>query len=252
MRHLILPVSLLAASTACGQKPQAPAHDHGSHGSHAPAPTVEHGADDVMSGGHGAHATATHRAHLRLSPARPGTAADTARAREILTTLRLAVSPYADTAAAVADGYRMFAPGVKQRVYHFTKGRHAVRNEFGFDAARPTSLLYERGADGRLRLAGAMYTAPRRSKPEDLDARVPLSIAQWHLHTNVCVPGRSERERWRERRGGQMVFGPAGAVATKADCDAVGGKFHEEVLNWMVHVDVRKGDDVAGAFGERH
>jgi hypothetical protein len=205
-----------------------------------------HAADAAMQ----THAAAS--PHLRLSPARPATAADSARARAIVAELRGALAPYADTAAAVADGYRMFAPGVKQqRVYHFTKRRHALRNELGFDAARPTSLLYARGADGRLRLTGAMYTAPRRASPDDLDARVPLSLARWHLHTNVCVPPRGARERWRETRNGRMLFGPAGDVATRADCDAAGGRFHAEVLNWMVHVDPFAAD-IGSAFGDHH
>ena len=134
---------------------------------------------------------------------------------------------------------------------HFTKGGHALRNTFGFDAARPTSLLYAPGPDGRLRLVGAMYTASRRADPADLDARVPLGLARWHLHTNVCVPGRRARERWAETRNGRMVFGPAGDVATERDCDAVGGRFHEEVLSWMVHVNPFA-ESLAEAFGEHH
>jgi hypothetical protein len=35
----------------------------------------------------------------------------------------------------------------------------------GFDPARPTSLLYHREPDGKLRLIGAMYTAPQRADP---------------------------------------------------------------------------------------
>ncbi|MFL5578759.1 MAG: hypothetical protein ACJ8AO_00155 [Gemmatimonadaceae bacterium] len=248
MRHLILsPVAgLLAASTALAQ---ASKHEHAQHD--APDP-VEGQAHGVMSSRAGAPAHGRSSAHLRLSPARRATSADSARARAIYDTLRRAIAQYADTTAAVKDGFRMFAPGVKnQPVYHFTKGGNARRNERGFDAARPTSLLYER-RDGRLRLVGAMYTAPRGSTPAELDARVPLGIAQWHLHTNVCVPKRRQRERWRETRGKQMKFGPAGAIATRADCDVADGRFHEEVLNWMVHVNTAQGRDLKVAFGERH
>lgn len=196
-------------------------------------------------------------AHLRLTPPRPASASDSARAREIGRVLRQAVARYESVDSAVADGYEQFAPGLKrQRVFHFTKRGHALRNEFGFDAARPTSLLYAPDAKGQLRLTGAMYTAPRRSSLEQLEARVPLGIAQWHLHTNVCVPGRGERERWGELRDGKMVFGLLSPIATEAACTAVGGRFHEAVFNWMVHANfaadggaVTWGDDGAAHAG---
>jgi hypothetical protein len=82
---------------------------------------------------------------------------------------------------AVADGFRMFAPGMKQQhVYHFTNYLNALEEAFRFDATRPTSLLYERQPDGRLKLIGAMYTMPRRSSLDQLDARVTLSVATRH------------------------------------------------------------------------
>src|SRR5215208_7073196 len=251
MRHLILsPIAgLLAATTALAQ---APKHEHAKAEKHDAPDPMEKQAHDAMGSRTGARAHGAHSAHLRLSPARRATAADSARARAVLDNLRRVVAQYEDTTAAVKDGFRMFAPGVKhQPIYHFTKGRNARRNELGFDDGRPTSLRYERGRNGRLRLVGAMYTAPRGSTPAELDARVPLGIAQWHLHTNVCVPKRRQRERWRETRGNQMKFGPAGAIATKADCDVAGGRFHEEVLNWMVHVNTAQGRDLKVAFGER-
>jgi hypothetical protein len=47
-----------------------------------------------------------------------------------------------------------------------------------------------------------MYAAPKRFGPEKLDARVPLSVAQWHKHVNWCVPRKGEMARWREQKGG--------------------------------------------------
>ena len=82
-----------------------------------------------------------------------------------------------------------------------------------------------------------MYTAPVTATMEELSARVPLGIAQWHLHTNVCTPKRGENARWSETRDGKPVFGPQGGIATKEACDAVGGQFRETEFNWMVHVD---------------
>lgn len=212
------------------------------HAQHADA---ESGATAVMSG------AMIETPHLRLTPPRAATAADSARARAIAADLKRAVARYAQVDSAVADGYEQFAPQLKQqRVFHFTKKRHAFRNEFGFDAARPTSLLYSRDERGGMRLVGAMYTAPRRSSLEQLDGRVPLGIAQWHLHTNICVPKRRERERWSEIRDGTMVFGLLSPIATEEACDAVGGRFHEAVFNWMVHANF--GADGSVTWGDDH
>jgi hypothetical protein len=175
--------------------------------------------------------------HLRVTPLRPATAADSARASAIADSLRRAIGKYRDVRAAVADGYVRFTPERRQRVVHFTHRGHAARNDVDFDPGRPTSLLYRRAPGGALVLAGAMYTASKEASIEELDARVPLGIAQWHLHTNVCVPRRGESERWREVRDGTPVFGPQGGISTREACDAVGGHFRETEFNWMVHVD---------------
>ena len=49
------------------------------------------------------------------------------RAAAITRELRTALLKYRDTSAAVADGYRMFLPGLKQqKVYHFTNSWRAM------------------------------------------------------------------------------------------------------------------------------
>jgi len=174
--------------------------------------------------------------HLRATPPRPATAADSARAKAITDSLWRVVQQYRDPRAAVRDGYTRLNPDRRQRVIHFNKRSNAAQNESGFDPGRPTSLLYNRAPGGKLVLAGAMYTAPTTASLEALDARVPLGIAQWHLHTNVCTPKRGENARWSETRDGTPVFGPQGGIATQAACDAVGGQFRETEFNWMVHV----------------
>ncbi len=173
--------------------------------------------------------------HLRVTPPRPATAADSARASAIVDSLRHSILKYRDVRAAVADGYVRFTPERRQLVVHFTNGRHAARNDSAFDPARPTSILYRRAPGGSLVLAGAMYTASKDASVEELNSRVPLGISQWHLHTNVCAPRRGEGERWRETRDGAPVFGPQGGISTKEACDAVGGQFRETEFNWMVH-----------------
>ena len=153
---------------------------------------------------------------------------------------------YRDTSAAVADGYRMFMPQLKQqRVYHFTNSWRAVQEAFRFDPTRPTSILYERGADGKLQLVGAMYTAPKRFGPDKLDERVPLSIARWHKHVNWCVPKRGDTKRWIEPRAARRYSDPKSPIATKEACESVGGVFHPVLFGWMLHANVFEGDDAA-------
>ena len=191
--------------------------------------------------------------HLRLSPLRAATAEDSARAARIVAELRTALEPYRDVRVAERDGFEMFAPNLKQQpVFHFTSRRNALREAFRFDPTRPTSLLYRRDSSGTLRLVGAMYTAPKRSTWEELDARVPLGIARWHLHTNMCVPPAGDRERWLEVRDGRPLFGPASPIATRVACDAVDGRFLPVVFNWMVHVNVFEDDIWGTGGGHRH
>jgi len=205
-----------------------------------PAPMHEHAPDNAAL-------------HMEMSPTRPASAADSARAATVARELRTALLKYRDTSAAVADGYRMFMPQVKQqRVYHFTNSWRAVQEAFRFDPTRPTSILYERGADGTLQLVGAMYTAPKRFGPEKLEERVPLSIARWHKHVNWCVPRRGETKRWMETAGGAPVFGPESPIATKAECESVGGVFHPVLFGWMVHANVFKGNDPATIWHDDH
>ena len=191
--------------------------------------------------------------HMEMTPAVRASAADSARAARVAATLRAALARYADTSAAVADGYHMFLPGLKeQKVYHFTNNWRAVQESFRFEPARPTSLLYRKDSAGTFVLVGAMYTAPKRFGYEKLDARVPLSIARWHKHVNWCLPKRGERARWAERKDGEAVFGPESPVATKAACDQVGGRFQPAVFGWMLHANVFRGDDPATIWGDEH
>jgi hypothetical protein len=207
-------------------------------------------ADHAMS----SHGDMNMTTHMALSPSRPATHADSARARQVAADLKRAIAKYADTSVAVADGYRMFAPGVRnQQVFHFTNYGHGFKEAFRFNPEQPTSLLYKRGDDGKLHLVGAMYTMPKRTKPAKLDERVPLSIAHWHRHVNWCLPRRGDQARLAERDSlGRPKFGPESPVATKPACDAVGGNFFASPLGWMVHVNVFEGDDLSTIFGDDH
>lgn len=205
-----------------------------------------------MAGGHEGHETAapSTAVHMKVTPVRVASRADSARAAAVVAELTPAIEKYRDVRVAEAEEFKQFAPGVKgQRVLHYTNYRNAVREHFRFDPARPTSLLYEEGANGERVLVGAMYVAPKRASLDDLDARIPLGIAQWHAHVDICVPKRGDRERWLERRDGQPLFGPAGLIATEAECRTAGGRFHEQLFGWMVHVTLPKAHGAPATWG---
>ena len=190
--------------------------------------------------------------HMRLTPLRPGTSADSARAAQLVAGMRRALGRYRDARVAEEDGFRPFLPGVKQPVRHFTNWRWAIKAMFRFDPAKPTSLLYREEPGGRLELLGAMYTAPARTTADELDRRIPLSVARWHEHVNWCLPPRRAAYRWRERRGGHAVFGPQSPIATRAACDSVGGRFRPRIFGWMVHVQAFASDDPKVIWSTEH
>ena len=189
--------------------------------------------------------------HLDLTPVRKAAPGDSARAARVAAELRRGIEKYRDVALAVADGFRMFAPQVtEQPVYHYIHPLRTMREAARFEAAEPSSLIYRKRADGSLELYGAMYTAGVRATLEELNARVPLSIARWHRHVNYCFP--TERRRMSETRDGKPLFGPVGILSTRADCEAAGGEFTPQLFGWMVHANVFAGTDPKAIWGADH
>ena len=172
----------------------------------------------------------TRSLHMFMTSPRPQTPEDIQRADEVVEQLRAGIEKYKDYHAALADGYKIFLPNLPQPEYHFTNYVNGFLEAFTFDPARPTSLLYKTTPSG-YELVGAMYTMPKRATDEQLNARVPLSVATWHLHTNLCMP---RREQF--RTADWHKFGLAGSIATKDACDAAGGRFQPVIFGWMVHV----------------
>jgi hypothetical protein len=190
--------------------------------------------------------------HMAYTSTRPLTVADSVRAAHVVNELRQAIAKYRDVKVAEADGYKMFAPQMKnQPQYHFTKGWNAIRNQRSFDPARPTSLLYKKNSRGEFELIGAMYTASKGTSEEDLNARVPLSVAHWHRHVNWCIPRRNPKERWYEMKDGRPVFGPLG-VATREECDTAGGRFIPQAFGWMLHATTFAGNDLNSIWHDDH
>jgi hypothetical protein len=184
--------------------------------------------------------------HMELTAPRPPAPGDSERAAAVVSAIRRSLGKYRDVGVALRDGFRPFLPRVQQqRIYHFTSWINALGERARFDPTRPTSLLYRKDPTGTLVLVGAMYTDAADTPPEELDRRIPLSIAHWHRHVNLCLPPRSSPGRWGETNDGQPVFGPHSPIATRAGCDAVGGRFVPRLFGWMVHVDAFAGDDAA-------
>ena len=169
-------------------------------------------------------------AHMHMTAMRRASAADQQRANEIADKLRTGIEKYRDYHVALDEGFKIFLPNVPQKEYHFTNYTNGFLEAFTFDPARPTSLLYKKTATG-YELVGAMYTMPKRATEEQLNERVPLSMASWHLHTNLCMPakGHTGRTDWTK-------FGLKGSITTQEACDAAGGRFSPVVFGWMVHV----------------
>ena len=123
-----------------------------------------------------------------------------------------------------------------------------------------------------------MYSAPADYAPDQLDALIPLSVAHWHAHTNICLPngitlddllrgdigathldmpgmmppGSIRSAPGINRRLGFLAdgrFGFTGKIADAAECEAAGGHFLKQAFGWMVHVYPFNGDDLKVAFG---
>jgi hypothetical protein len=144
-----------------------------------------------------------------------------------------AMAPYQDYRKALADGYTIFLPNVPQSIYHFTKREYGFQAAFHFDPSKPTSLLYKKTADGGYKLVGAMYTDRKRASEDELNERIPLSIARWHRHINFCKAPEGQKAAY---FGPNAKFGLLGSITTKEACDAAGGEFHPQIFGWMVHV----------------
>jgi hypothetical protein len=179
-----------------------------------------------MTPGHGD----THAHHMFMTSMRTQTPADVQRANEVVTQLRAGIEKYKDYHAALDDGFKIFLPNIPQPEYHFTSYRNGFLESLTFDPARPTSLLYKKTATG-YELVGAMYTMPKRATEDQLNERVPLSIAMWHLHTNLCLPKLDQL-----RSANWTKFGLQGSIATEQACTDAGGRFHPVVFGWMTHV----------------
>jgi hypothetical protein len=231
MRKAIVLLIVLAGGILVGARmlAQPPAAHSAPQDAETPA-TAAQAAESMAMGHHHHHGEDAGDPHMKMTALRTPTPEDQRRADAIVRTLRVAIEPYRDADRAQAEGYQPFLPNLVLPQYHFTNWVRGFVGTFSFDAAKPTSLLY-RKHDGKYELTGAMYTASARATEADLNARVPLGIAQWHAHVNICLPPARERPHADWTR-----FGFAGSIATREACEAAGGEWHPQIFGWMVHI----------------
>lgn len=225
MKRYGLILLLLAAGAGCAvpsgaQRPATQADAPAGH--HAPA-------DGSMSAAAHKHAGD----HMKMTAPRRPNPGDRERADAVAEAARRAIARYKNYRAALADGYRILQPGVPQSMYHFNHYGNAAEAERRFDPARPTSLLYEKAGEG-YSLVGVMYTAPAGASEAELDERIPLAVARWHQHVNICLPPGAG---WEEGIfSGDARFGLNGSVTTPGACAEAGGSFVPRLFGWMVHL----------------
>jgi hypothetical protein len=241
----MLPVVVLAASVVWGQDSQGsqsmPGMDMSGHDmSKMPS---GHGSDgkemsgaDNDSQAHVMHSMEDRHMdmgpHMKMTEMRPLKPGDQERAAKVVEAAQRVAEKYKDYHTALNEGFQIFLPNVPQKVYHFTNYANGFEAAFSFNPEHPTSLLYEKHGDD-YKLVGVMYTAPKRFTEDDLDQRIPLSVAQWHEHVNFCAPPAGQKL---EPLAPNAKFGFHGSIATKDECEANGGTFKPIVFNWMVHV----------------
>lgn len=173
MRTRLVTLLLFCSAASCGRA-QAKDTARAARAAMPDMPGMTTGADTASTLDAGVNAAMSRAMpgmslHMTMTPPRPPAPGDSARAAQIVMTLRAAITKYRDVNVALADGYKPFLPNVPQDVYHFTKRGNGIKAAFAFDAARPTSLLYKKTASGYV-LLGAMYTAPYRSSFDELES----------------------------------------------------------------------------------
>ena len=237
MRTQFLVLVLLMAAMARSQ--QQPAAGNAQSAGQADMPDMDMSKNmstsDGETGMHAMHSMEGHMdmgPHMKMTALRPVQPGDAERAQRVVEAARKTSAKYLDYHVALADGFKIFHPELPQKIYHFTDYQYAMEEAFRFNPERPTSLLYEKRGDG-YQLVGVMYTAPKRFSEDQLNERIPLSIAQWHEHVNFCV---APAGRKMEVLTAHPQFGLRGSISTQEACDAAGGTFHPVVFGWMVHV----------------
>jgi hypothetical protein len=171
--------------------------------------------------------------HMCITPVRPPQPGDEDRAKTVVAQVKATLEKYRDYKKAIADGFIQGNPSVDQPQFHFPNDANAKLADTTFDPTRPTSLLYFRTPTQKFKLEGVMFTARPNASEDELNQRIPLSVARWHKHTNFCA---APANKVKEYFGDHPKFGMFGSIHSKEACDAEGGTFFPVVFTWMIHV----------------
>lgn len=219
---------LLAASPAImGQKDESVGSMPGMDMS---KPGMEMSKEEMRKMGPSMAAMAGHMIVTSKWPEQPG---DEERAMAVIAAAKATMERYIDYHNALADGYYLLHPDAQQTQWHFPNDANGNAADVKFDPTKPSALLYLKGGHYGYKLEGVMYTARVHESEEELNKRIPLSIARWHQHVNFCA---APADRVKEYFGPHPTFGMFGSINTKAACDAAGGTFYPFMFSWMIHV----------------
>jgi hypothetical protein len=118
----------------------------------------------------------------------PGVTPDEeARAKQLIEDSLKDLPRYADTAAAVADGYSSIGDAATGSEHYIKLS--LIEDKVFLDATQPESLVYTVNGDQRT-LAGAMYIASARPTDDPSLLNYAGPLMQWHNHGNLCwAPG---------------------------------------------------------------
>ncbi len=173
------------------------------------------------------HAQEATDLHVKWTARRKPVPDDEERAAQVAQTLKQAIEKYKDYRVALNKGFQPFLPNVPQPYYYFMKKLNGFKAALTFDPEQPSAVLYRR-TERDYELIGALYIAPKDASERELNSRVPLSVAQWHAHVNVCIPPKGTTDWTR--------FGVRGSIATEKDCTKAGGRFVPQLFGWMLPV----------------
>jgi hypothetical protein len=171
--------------------------------------------------------------HMCITPLRPKQPGDEQKAKALIAQVKTTIEKYKDYKKALADGYVIANPKLDQPQYHFNNEANVRLADTQFDPTKPSSLLYRRTPTQLYKLEGVMFTARPDATEDELNQRIPLSIARWHEHTNFCA---APADKVKEYHGDNPKFGMFGSIHTKEACQAEGGTFFPIMFSWMIHV----------------
>ncbi len=128
--------------------------------------------------------------HMCVTPMRSKQPGDEERAKAVVDAVRSSIEKYKDYKKALTDWFVIANPDVDQPQAYFNNDANVRLADMHFDPTKPSSLLYRRTPKQRYKLEGVMFTESSGATEDELNQRVPLSVARWHEHTNFCAaPG---------------------------------------------------------------